>query len=1277
MIFNNHYLQVCFVSTCLSTWQDFACNLHCIHTHTHTHTHNYIGYTDICIITEVDDGFRCHGCLNPKGFALKLVYQFAGFSTGLFSVLLAVPPENLYGFRTQFSCSVDGFMFLSDDHDLEAASVVSPCLDINLGMFTIADLQTNLYIFDKCKITPFCSILSFEDANLIVWSNFPENISELNLGHFLKLLPVSNSNRTGLVATFSRNTNQLKARLFNIRASLFDTTFNSMATIDENELRFTKVINLYAKYPTEVIGRIEQTSDLNSASVEIFGNFEKVSNNVPELLCNQIEAYIEILYRRSQSRVRNAEMVYSKARSQFTAAEMTHMEREKAKNESNNRIQQARRELMEINSVIQSISNELENANDEIRNLTNQINELCTTMECPEICIPQRVCEDCMRDVGTLMQGTCTVSCIRTETVTEITGYRVEDRWEYIPVRICWYTCYCGFPWWCRAGRVCGYDYICKRVYFRVPIVQEVIKEVPSVCNEPCSAVALQSPIMAQCCANVGCTRREQDFNCLRQNQLCESSRNAVYENLAEEQLNATRLLQSLDEARANERATMLRLMRYEANYNFTKKQFDESLQALDEAQTALDIATSSLDRVKKETKLDLLNNIRNATACRLASSSYFVIKSLSFKTTIVTESPTILPLDITMLFSKNNKTVTETVNLDFYRFNMSLQQAAVMITNLILSQRLSRRYSRNTVNISTEDENYSHFQRRCTDIKNILLYLRELNSSIFTVAETVVSSVDELNDNMHEISNLIDSSSANLTEEANIDMQKIADITNKDVADIRTAKNINTSKEVSELLDLMQEHLSNGQKLAENLDNNLFRSWQVKIEDLHNQTKSAAGFSCFGFSDCLQEVVDTLNELVNDIPSNNKALLSALPDAAQDLLDLALLQNYSIVSAVQNTLKVYNILSDSVLRDYWCTGPPKIITQPVKKITPLESETIELSCKVEVEEFATYQWKKDCIQLPNQRNSTLILANVKLGDSGNYTCVVTNQAASTVSINASVEVHQFPAFFLEPDNVDVYMGDSNGATFQSNATGFPYPGFRWYFQPKGRIGFTQIPNEDENELVIPTPLSKDEGSYYCEAYNVQGFIQSRVVHLTVLDSTVLQIAQTVYINFTRTSYLEDLDKSYDQSGSGLNPSATLTPTAIVELKNNLVKTLKAMISFSSTSLENVTVYSSSNTNITVGLTLYSKNISYPETPLSEIIQLAPLARIEWGPVWESLQLLLGSSEIFIIDDEENEYRSDQSSVTSDVLQFACPAGKTVSTINNLLCGKNTIHIRV
>jgi len=87
---------------------------------------------------------RCHGCPNPMGFALKLVYHINSISIGLFSTLLLVPPkeELNFGERAQFSCPLDGFMFINDDHNMEAISLVSSCLGLRLGSFPIVGLET-------------------------------------------------------------------------------------------------------------------------------------------------------------------------------------------------------------------------------------------------------------------------------------------------------------------------------------------------------------------------------------------------------------------------------------------------------------------------------------------------------------------------------------------------------------------------------------------------------------------------------------------------------------------------------------------------------------------------------------------------------------------------------------------------------------------------------------------------------------------------------------------------------------------------------------------------------------------------------------------------------------------------------------------------------------------------------------------------------------------------------------------------------------------------------
>ena len=1197
------------------------------------------------------------------GFALKLVYHAASASTKLLSTLLFVPPKEEFGLPTQFSCPVDSFMFLNGDHNLEATSMVSSCLDIYLGMFPIFGLETHVYIFDECKISPFCSALNPGDSKMLVWSVFPDTLSHINLGYFIKLLPVSNSNKTGLFATFAKHDHLFIAELLNIEVSLFDVFFHSVATINERHLEFTEDVKLFDRFYAQLSGQISQTSNWENAPINIYGEFLNTSNNFPGLLCKQIDNYIEILHNRSQTRVRNAELVYNRALSQLAAAELNLYNTEISKNRSRDLVKETEEEIDKIMLNVSTLTNDLENANDEVKSLTERIDGLCTIQQCPQVCIPGRVCEECEQPVETLIQGTCTVACTINITITEIVGYENTSRYEWVPTKVEPNFCYCYY-FECTTSTPCVLTALCKRVYFSSPITEDRIIAQPSVCNRPCSEITVQAPVPAECCVNVGCSSRESEVECVQDNNNCQVIRNAVYENLAEEQRNAIIILQSLDEARANERSKRVRLMRYQTRYNRAEKLFNESMIALDLANKTLTIAEEAFNDVKFENRLDLLETVVNTSTCASAASSYFNIESVSFNTTVVTESPTAIPVDVFVFISSKNETKSERVVIDFNveRFDMSLQQAAVVIADYVIFNRPSKRRAQKVVNASTTDENYLHFQSRCSELENIINYFDNLNISILTVAATAISSMANLSENMQELSSMIEFSSATFNKQINIDLQMIGNITNKDVADLLIRES-NSTEEVDELLSLMQEHLLNSEEVAKTLDGNVFQSWQTIMEDLHNQTKSAAGFTCFGFSDCLQKVLEAINELINDIPPQNSKtdMLSKFPTASQDLIDLSLLQSYSIISAATNTQKIYNIVTNPVLNDYWCTGPPVIVAQPVKRINPRENTTIELTCGVEEEKYITYQWKKDCVQLPNQKNRTLVLTNVKLSDTGNYTCVVTNQASSVTSLNSSVEVQRPPTFFLQLENVDDYHGNWNGAIFKSNASGWPFPGFRWYFRPKGETEFTQIPDEDENELVILPPLPKDEGSYYCEAFNEQGFIRSRIANLTVLDTSVVQVAQTAYCNFSLLNDLEESTNFEDNDTNSFSESI---------FKTNIVSVLSTLVSFGSTYIENVTAHhNSSSSSIAVSFTLYSQNISYLDTPLTVINQLAPQARVEWLPVWEALQTLLTSSEL-IVNDSKMEYTSDPSSVQFDVVQFTCPIGKDVSPINNFLCGK-------
>lgn len=73
-------------------------------------------------------------------------------------------------------------------------------------------------------------------------------------------------------------------------------------------------------------------------------------------------------------------------------------------------------------------------------------------------------------------------------------------------------------------------------------------------------------------------------------------------------------------------------------------------------------------------------------------------------------------------------------------------------------------------------------------------------------------------------------------------------------------------SDEESQNLNLMKEYL-NAADIDTSIGSRLFTAWQNKMEILHNRTSSAAGHDCGGFSDCLQEVTQVLEDILVDTP--------------------------------------------------------------------------------------------------------------------------------------------------------------------------------------------------------------------------------------------------------------------------------------------------------------------------------------------------------------------------------------------------------------------------
>ena len=426
-------------------------------------------------------------------------------------------------------------------------------------------------------------------------------------------------------------------------------------------------------------------------------------------------------------------------------------------------------------------------------------------------------------------------------------------------------------------------------------------------------------------------------------------------------------------------------------------------------------------------------------------------------------------------------------------------------------------------------------------------------------------------------------------------------------------------------------------------------------MQNLHNQTGTTAGFECFGFSDCLNIVADATEGTIITSPiSIAGPLLNAFPLAKTALLDIVQSINITITDASQNLNKFYAIIGDVQLTSYYCAQPPIIIQQPPQRVIPREGSTLQLICNVSTDFSVSYKWKRDRIELPNANLSNLIIENIQLGDSGNYTCEATNHISTVETIEVSVEVQQPPQFFLEPSNIDVYFGDWNNATFQCNATGWPFPGFTWYFKPKDSNTFMIIPGEVDNEYSLGSPRPEDEGFYYCSASNEQATIQSRVVELTVLEASAAQISQNFMLKFTlnvNDNFLTDVNEE----------SINLTIAFFTNLTGNT-------IDLQSTTIEKIeaTVLGS---ELIISFSLISNSIPYPDTSLEDVSQLVPQAFNEWAAVRQELENWITSDNL-TINTSGLIYISDPSSVVIDTVQQTCPSGREIDLSNNFLCGK-------
>lgn len=209
-----------------------------------------------------------------------------------------------------------------------------------------------------------------------------------------------------------------------------------------------------------------------------------------------------------------------------------------------------------------------------------------------------------------------------------------------------------------------------------------------------------------------------------------------------------------------------------------------------------------------------------------------------------------------------------------------------------------------------------------------------------------------------------------------------------------------------------------------------------------------------------------------------------------------------TIVSSSANDTGNYSLMctnpagsSTSVVARVFVGLPPSIVIQPHSQ-TNLVGSNVTFTVAVSGSPPFNYQWRRnganlsDTNRISGSLTDTLILTNLQTIDAGQYSVMVTNEAASITSSGANLTVWAPPSITQQPMGKIVLGGSS--LTFIGNATGTIPLRYQW------------LKNESPISAAVNRTFSlsnvrrSNSGAYSFVVTNVAGAVTSATANLVV-----------------------------------------------------------------------------------------------------------------------------------------------------------------------------------
>ena len=1177
-----------------------------------------------------------------------------------------IPRSNQTFFSTLFSleeitpeCEMD--IFLNIDHSLTfhglSMSLNHGCPRIRLDRLLFSQMDHRIHMnemsspMSSCYGAPGPELL-IQDRIMTIHSTL-RNVNSLSLGRFITLnqpmeLPA-------MTIVYSADNAEYKARLYSAVISILGAMINSPIMLSDGSLSFSSPAMLYDKYNAEV--RVTASTNVPWERIVLDANVQLGDGEVTDIE-EYVQEYIkEDVVQRARMREMRAQMAVDRAEEQLTTLEMEYSLRIEEYRDANTSYQQA---LSMVESAMENLTRAEEtfqNANDELREAEMALNNVCKEEDCMDVDVEREECTMCYENRFTEGRVPCLVptQVLRCSTVVA----RVIPRYGYRFVTCCSRSCVRLFFifFFSSCGGYCRG--VCKLVRYYQEVRERRCQDVTELVQSTCPQRSLDERIPTQCCQNV--TVSVENTECKEE---CRNGRGLAVQGLQQSREDLAAPFRALEDARRSLSTARSVLSRETVRRDNARRMRDQITSPLENARNAKRLSIQNRMKILQEIE----KNLRLADQVQgVEDGEIFTVVKASFNATITRESPTqvlisvryisevlernrevVALFDFTSSREINLRKVTETIVQDLLNtFSSRVRRSLV---------RFPRQVDQGGAEMAERPQNQVQFEENCVASTLIKNFIKELEASLELLKKKNDEILTTLKESIHRLMENMEKRNT-----ADVNLEALGAFLNGTVN-----ISMNMQKETNDYKQYLQQLIEIATNTIKNINSSSFVMWQTSTEVLYNDIDSVIGYPCSGFTDCLEVVTDQAEKLVADLPASpGKARLErALKRSSSDLITLATSMNLSVSDAIEIVLVFKNVTKSNLINSYWCSSPPEITEQPPIQFNVSSKSVLILNCSARSLLPMTVHWRKEGSPIPNAHNSTLRVENMQLSESGNYTCVFSNAVGANESLVTEVQVYELPQFFSVLEPLTTVVGNESGAWFSCNASGFPYPGWKWYFKSDLSDPWIEIPDEIINELTIVSPQFKDQGWYTCEAYNFHGYKRAEPVYLTVLSKTVSQLSMGV-------RFVLSLDTGDISSGlfGGSGDAIRCSIDNLTEIVSDFLTDQIGMGKASAESL-NIT-FDSSAMEYSVSFIVVSKNVTDNDThsaALNKVQNQALPSRRDVQRVKKSLQGIFVRREISLTcNDHELEFK--RNSLNFDIFTYLCPRGQELSS-DFLFCGE-------